>query len=346
MNLHNNNSTQGNRITSLDGLRGLAAVLVVIYHYVLRFDEIYGHNNTSIPTEWALIGKYGVHLFFIISGYVIYWTLSRSPSGQDFVVSRFARLYPAYWAAAFITWCAVSWAGLPGREVTPLQALANITMLQEYVGIPHIDGVYWTLSMELAFYFYAFILFKARLVRHFEWIAVAFLAIVALKNLGLIPFPGRLARFMLFDFGSFFIIGMAYYRITNNQGPKILLFAVMSLAAITPATNPAAGDIQIIAVVYITFIMAMKNMIPLMTSKVFIFLGSISYTLYLIHQNIGYIIIRAGESHNVNAIWSILAACITSILLATMITQFIERPAQTLIQDRYRVLKASKKSRT
>lgn len=344
MSLHHNKSAQANRITSLDGLRGLAALLVVVYHYVLRYDELYGHANISFPTEWAIVGKYGVHLFFIISGYVIYWTLSRSSSGQDFIVSRFARLYPAYWAAAFITWLAVAWAGLPGREVTPLQALANITMLQEYVRIPHIDGVYWTLTMELTFYFYAFLLFKGGLVRYFELIALAFVTLVIIRNIGMIPMPGRLARFLLFDFGPFFILGMAYYRITNKQGPIIALALVMIAAAITPMTSPSAGNAYIIISVYITFLLAMNNKIPFMTSRTLIFFGGISYTLYLTHQNIGYIIIRAGEHHNINAIWSMLIAAATSILIATLITKIIERPAQAIIREKYKDFKDSKKA--
>jgi peptidoglycan/LPS O-acetylase OafA/YrhL len=57
-----------------------------------------------------------------------------------------------YWAAVLLTFVVTAAFGLPGLENRPWEALVNLTMLQRLFGAPHIDDVYWTLTVELAFY--------------------------------------------------------------------------------------------------------------------------------------------------------------------------------------------------
>src|SRR5690606_6778553 len=83
------------RLGELDALRGLAALAVVAFHYTTSYAQQVGHLQ---PLGFGFTpGNYGVHLFFLISGYVIFMTLEHTRDGMDFVVSRFSRLYPAYW---------------------------------------------------------------------------------------------------------------------------------------------------------------------------------------------------------------------------------------------------------
>lgn len=78
----------------LDALRGIAAVLVVLFH--LKMD-------TGNPDYGLHLGMTGVDLFFLISGFVIFMTLRKTSSSNDFVISRFIRLYPTYWACVSFT---------------------------------------------------------------------------------------------------------------------------------------------------------------------------------------------------------------------------------------------------
>lgn len=142
------------RLFELDALRGIAAFAVVIFHYFFRYNQIYGHENLAV--DWSYLGHYGVHLFFMVSGFVIFWTLDKTERPLDFLVSRFSRLYPAYWVAVLITFFVVFTFGLSGRDVPINSAIANILMFHEYLKIPHVDGVYWTLTVELTFYFWVF----------------------------------------------------------------------------------------------------------------------------------------------------------------------------------------------
>lgn len=89
------------RIKELDALRGLAALAVVLYHYTTQYEKLFGHTGVL---GWQFqYGSHGVHLFFMISGFVIFLTLDRVKKSRDFVISRFSRLFPAYWFAIMLT---------------------------------------------------------------------------------------------------------------------------------------------------------------------------------------------------------------------------------------------------
>ncbi len=321
------------RLDALDGLRGLAAALVVLYHYVLRYDEIYGHADLGFRTDWAVIGKFGVQLFFIISGFAIYWTLSRARSGADFLTSRFARLYPAYWAAALLTFLAIKLADLPGRDIGWEHAAANILMFQEYLKIPHIDGVYWTLTMELTFYVWAFALFKLGHIQRFERYALPLLLLAALVKLKLLPWHPFLSKILLLQFGSYFILGMCLYKLQVQSAGTALTHITLVLALLSPLLGEHQAYFPIVVLIYLLFFGALRGWFPFLRSRPLLFLGSISYTLYLVHQYIGYILIREATAAGVPSLLSIVIAATICMALAWVLTVWVERPAQQWIKS-------------
>ena len=88
-------------MASLDALRSLAAVAVVVYHYTHAFDQ--SQYFPGYPPAWFSFGagRYGVQMFFVISGFVILMTIGRVKGVGDFAYARFSRLYPPYWASLF-----------------------------------------------------------------------------------------------------------------------------------------------------------------------------------------------------------------------------------------------------
>jgi peptidoglycan/LPS O-acetylase OafA/YrhL len=97
------------------------------------------------------------------------------------------------------------------------------------------------------------------------------------------------------------------------------------------------GTMLIAAFVAMFFLMVKKKL-EFIKMRPFIFLGTISYTLYLLHENIGFVIIRASYKYNLNPNCGILLATITSLVLATLVTFAVEKPAQRLIRGKYRKL--------
>lgn len=88
-----------NRFTELDALRGIAVMLVLISHYTWAYDLNSGDYHFEILEDHKfhfLYGAFGVQIFFVISGFVIFMTLEHTKSAAHFAVNRFARLYPTY----------------------------------------------------------------------------------------------------------------------------------------------------------------------------------------------------------------------------------------------------------
>ena len=334
-----------NRLIELDALRGIAAISVVFFHYFYRYNELYGHENTH--TNWAHWGEYGVQLFFMISGFVIYWTLNRINSPIDFIVSRFSRLYPVYWFCALLTLSFISILGLPGREIETLSAVANILMFHGYLGVKSIDGVYWTLVVELTFYFWVFCFYLTGQLKRAEIIFGMFLIVAILESSSIINLNPHLKNILMLEHISFFIAGICFYKIVNKVHNK-WTYGILLLSLITTVSTFSLDLSLLFLVFYVTFYIAITTKTKFLAYKPLLFLGGISYPLYLVHQNIGYVIINKFYAYGFNPYLSIATAISVSIVLAVVANKYIERKATTYIRDKYSkyLLKAQIKTTT
>ena len=144
------------RFAHIDTLRAVAALLVFLAHVSERFSPFARARGRglSFPVLARVFkfGRLGVLLFFIISGFVIYASLRgpRAHAGRRFVLTRFFRLYPAYWLSLAVGLLVFWW--YRGQTFGPVLILANATMLPRLLHAPLVLGVYWTLETELAFY--------------------------------------------------------------------------------------------------------------------------------------------------------------------------------------------------
>ena len=208
------------RILELDAVRGIAALMVVLYHYTTWSTQSEGFSSTAPLFEfWQ--GKFGVYLFFIVSGFVIFLTLEKCDNISDFIVSRFARLYPAYWICVLITFLILYLTPIPGREVSTQQLLINMTMLQKFLRVASIDGVYWTLAVELVFYFYMGMYFIFRKIINIKLLSLCYLMVCAIcacgQELEFIILPSEVRFLLLLDYGYFFVAGITFYLLTTEN---------------------------------------------------------------------------------------------------------------------------------
>jgi len=169
------------RLGWLDALRGLAALVVVFDHasYTFMADfrrELMPQFNTS---------RYGIMVFFLVSGYIIPASLERRGCVRTFWTGRFFRMYPM-WAAAVTALIAMSLMGaarLPdlGGHGGATVAVAHVTMLQELLGTPNVLLTLWTLSYEMAFYLLVVALFTIRRHRQSAALAVTLAVLAAVS---------------------------------------------------------------------------------------------------------------------------------------------------------------------
>jgi peptidoglycan/LPS O-acetylase OafA/YrhL len=147
----------------IDSIRGIAALAVAWYHagfVFMQFPEegVEGDLLGTIAYQMNL-GFTGVLAFFAISGFVICPTLQgdKAPGSRRFAISRFFRLYPAFWVslAAMVLFRYL----FLDRPTNVTQVLGNIPMLFSFIGVEPVINVYWTLEVELIFYFLCLVLF-------------------------------------------------------------------------------------------------------------------------------------------------------------------------------------------
>ena len=324
------------RVSELDALRGVAALGVLLYHYTIHYDTLHGMVVPfDLPFE---IGRYGVHLFFMISGFVIFMTLERTKHALDFAVSRFSRLFPVYWSAMLITLVFVQVGGLPGQEVSTHDALINLTMLSDFLNAQEVDGSYWTLQIELFFYMQMFVWYLVGGLDHIKFIIGGWLLLAAIygieARLG-VQLSYTLRELLIVRYLPFFAAGTLLYRAYDSRDRVWQTLLMLGACVISAWLVWSWREAIAISAFCAIFLLVISGKARFLSHQPFLFLGTVSYTLYLLHQNIGFIVIAQLESKGVSSGLSILAAIVFVLLLASVLTMAVEKPTMRGIRRIY-----------
>ena len=331
------------RFLELDGLRGIAALWVVVFHLTFGLKGLWLRDQPDlylsiVPFVVNIEGLMAVDLFFVVSGFVIVMTIERCRTLADFLASRFARLFPAYWAAVAIsTAVGVSWPS-PHLSITPGQALLNLTMLQGFLGVRNIDPSYWSLSIELGFYGMMAVMLRAGQCHRVEvigmaWVLVSFAAMRLLPLSGLMV-PWRLSTGLALSYAGLFYTGIIFYRIRTNGFTWLRAGAIaLSLALRLPGMS--AKLVLIECVIYLVFALAVAGRLPVLRARLFLMLGGISYSLYLVHQPLGFRLQLGLHALGAPPWLNLAGTLVVLVLVATALTYAIERPCTRAVRSWY-----------
>ncbi len=343
---------ESGRVTAIDGLRGIAATLVVVYH----LHEAIARTAAGwlwAPIDWvARNGFLGVDIFFVISGFVISLSVSRgAPTFAyfgRFILRRSIRLDPPYWSSILLELLLlyVTLRLFPDVLVhlpSGPQLAAHLVYGQELLGYGSIVPIYWTLCYEIQFYAFVVGLVVARphLPIRMQGPGFTRLAGAALFALSLwIHFwrPAGLPNGLAIDRWFQFFIGVLTWRaITYPGGLRELVVAWgvligASLAAGAPMTQYLAIGVSAL------LIAAARDprwARPL-SSRPLQFLGAISYSVYLSHSSVGWRFVSLMQ-RLVPGTWTTGFALLVfsvgivgSIAFAALMWRFIERPCLRL----------------
>ena len=319
------------RLVALDGLRGIAILLVMLVHYTSRFPDFYAEALTPDFDIW--FGFYGVHLFFIISGFVILMSLDRS-DGEGFLRSRFLRLYPLFWLSVALTYGVRVLGPAIENTINIPTFLINLTMLNAYLRIEAVDGVYWSLAYELGFYVFLYGLFQARLRSWIGWIPVYFL-LSSLSFVWLYPFIPHPFHFILVfnSYGHLFAAGLALFLLYQRGMDWRWIIVLIATPFIQFLYEDGFGAIAVgVAVggaaagIFVPWVAQRLSMKPL------VWLGKISYALYLTHQMIGYEIMAQLQKAGAPWIVSFGITFLAAIAIAAGLTFYLEKPVVAYIR--------------
>lgn len=356
----------GNKLASLEGLRGILAFAVVIHHgcawYAYTQTQVWTTGNSILFERFA---NFGVMQFFFISGY-LFWRKLMKKGGIDlrrFYLSRFVRLAPVYYVTVGI-------AILIGFSLSGFHLLVSVRelavslvpwLLFSLGGQPSINGadvkrvvsgVIWTLANEWLFYlslpFLAW--FARKSVRILHLIALFLFVFLVSKYLS----SGRIhheavvatflvvrefAKFMVIGFGGGIVIAAFQEDIARRLRLSInarnwLVLVLYAFYLLAP--NFRGGIVLRYVALLIAFSLVIEgaDLFGFITSMPMRFLGIISYDLYLVHGITYYLAMRLrGGIHSIapGPYIAQAAVCIVVIILTSTVLHFlVERPSMKL----------------
>ncbi len=337
------------RLYALDGLRLLAALSVVAFHFLAFSKGLHHGAWEKEPSELfgmahhiASFGWLGVELFFVVSGFVICMSCwDKTP--RDFVFSRVARLYPAYWFSVLTTAAVLAIWPVVRAVPSPRVTLANLTMLQDPLGFDDIDGVYWSLWSEIRFYLvFALVLVTGLTYRRVITFCVTWgLAGVAATQLH----SPLLTTFTMPQYAPFFIAGISMYLMYKFR-PTWALWAILAgswllgLRELNPMVATAQESVHhhvswigcatVVTGIFSVILACALGLFDRVRWRWLTVAGALTYPLYLLHEDIGWTVIRL--LHTRMPPWVLLALLVTVLLVASwLVHRFVEQPLSRFV---------------
>lgn len=335
------------RYAHLDGLRAIAALAVMVEH--LLGDLLRQTPDATGPmslvarsiVENLSLGRFGVALFFLISGFVVPFSIQGERPLRHFAISRLFRLYPALWLALAVL-AVAAW--LSGEAPPMATVLANMTMAPPLFGQPWLSPIYWTLFVELVFYALIALLFAAGMLRHIGALLGLGLGLIAatvlpvqLRVHGIAALPVQYLGMHL----SFLFLGLLLrlWLVERRAGTRlaVLVLGLAQLAAVISVSqfSLARGDhfimeglVPVLAaypLAFAAFLATVRLERP--RSALFARIGLISYAMYLFHGPVNAAVYRilplTGE---LGDLFTMLICIGLTLALSSLIYHMVEHP--------------------
>jgi peptidoglycan/LPS O-acetylase OafA/YrhL len=353
----------GPRLFALDGLRAIAILLVIGIHYfndpVLLELGLYPYGDTFAGFPIFVYGMLGVQLFFVISGFVIALTLENCNSPYEFFVRRFARIWPALLVCSILTFLIVKASSSPYSAATrqdwpsflpSLTLTPNKLWSTYFPSVDFVDTVYWSLLVEARFYVIVAVIFwsfnRSNLARNlvvFTYINI--LCRAALQRI----IPGSNVIYSLIlvpDFMPWFAAGAVFYELcTNRVRPGYAVVLLCSMMVIIFRTSTFVGDsglnpliISSFAVLFFTAFWLVATKSPIarcLETRPLVWIGVCSYSVYLLHNGIGKVILTSIPKGTPIALQLALIVAVAVVMIVAGYVSFrlVEQPARRLVTN-------------
>jgi len=307
-----NQTIMARRFLNLDGLRGVAILAVVFFHIFFTHAHNFSHQFNSFYNFSSIsflgYGSFGVNLFFLISGFVIYYSLEKSKNFKIFFLKRYFRLIPSMiFVSIFTLFFSLIYPSEPFHNFNLVDLIPGLTFIEPRffaqifnINIKDIDQVFWTLYVEFKFYIISGLSFF--FLKDKKGLIIGLLYILYLISKYLNIYFNSVFTFYLYETGKWlgaaffcwFATGIYLFQfLKDRKSSFLLLFIFFSFfSSIHQARGHDMMSFLIsIIICLIIFLSFYKNLIKkIIESKFFLFLGYISYPLYLIHQNLSFFI--------------------------------------------------------
>ncbi len=322
----------------ITSLRALAATLVIILHTSALLD--YGFIGNSINR----MGGGGVYMFFVIAGFSVAQAYLSASSFQEYLTRRFFRIAPAYYLVITVAFIMIIWGIIAAPVALSLYDSTNLVLHYLFISFVNestansILGVEWTLPIE--FFWYILLVPALARPRSWAWLLLFLGAVLLLagltKELSYYLASQKL-RYPPTLYGAYFVLGIIAHKFRSAPPPELtkfrphLLYAGLTVMVGTIFLK--IGNAENMAATF-TFLMICgyhnppKIISAIFENKVMLFLGTISYGLYLCHP---LVIFALHELHiNSLGLTGFFTVYPLTILMATALFLLVERPSNRL----------------
>lgn len=357
------------KIVFIHQLRAIATLMVCLWHLTITFwyannmiveryhlqplDSL-GVKINSIYREVIMgiglnFGMFGVAIFFLISGFIVPYSLKGNITLKEkiiFLVKRILRIYPSYICGFSITFIVLNGYNrfFNGEFLYNFKNyMIQCSLLRDWFGVPNIDGISWTLEVEIKFYVIVFIflllnkLYSPRAIALLN-IGMAVLNIIFYKRSEqILAYDIRLHRVMsiLSDasvYLIFIMIGFVFYNIHSKKWDwkcGIILLQILLVCFIESIINSGnSGSIRKYIINYFGALILFADFY-IMREKIkenylLNFVGDKSYAIYLLHSVIGYVLLTVFLSWGINQIISLVLTIGIIFVLVVLFNKYVE----------------------
>ncbi|MDG1872505.1 MAG: acyltransferase [Mariniblastus sp.] len=337
---------KSSRILELDAIRALSCLNLLLFHFTYVYQDKYGFASDlgfTFP-----YGKYGVQLFFMLSGLVNALTLLKKRKPGSFIVARFIRILPSYWLVIALNLILFSTLSMYHETVELTATVANLSTMPNLFGFENMEPVTWTLQVEMLFYAFLMVLLATGLLDRpmrtlmvaisvcliacltFDWFAVAFPDSVWNGRF-------RIAEELFFMRNMpLFAMGILLNELRCKRGTPWVLWLGMLASAVVFHTidlrdhNPAATVLM-----FGMLVAGAYGKIPFLRWRPLIYISFISYSLYLFHNNLGSALMKLLESWGVPPLATVIAATAFAIAISAAITHWFEQPTTKYLRGQW-----------
>jgi peptidoglycan/LPS O-acetylase OafA/YrhL len=332
-------------IGSIQMMRGIAALLVAIYH----LSRLYQQNFNIFPfSRITEVGHIGVDFFFILSGFIIYYMhngeINKLNCVIPYIKKRFARIYPFFWFVILLNLLLIPF--VASKDFPSIQHILINLSLIPYEKKFFVLGISWTLQHEVLFYaLFSTLLLNKKLG---QVTLITWLSLVLINNFYTPLMFDIPVIFSAFNIQFFFGICVAYLY-TKNKLPLSSFFfpcAVLFLIAIiyfdlSGVLNGYQKWGRVSYGLAFSLILAgglvEEKRLFARIPKLFLKLGSSSYSIYLLHLFFGGIVFKAFSVIALHALLPIFVSAILTIsitvYLSHLTSQFVEIPISKFVRN-------------
>lgn len=357
-------------------LRAIATLMVMVWHLTIMFwysnetisalfylkpvnnakerlNFLYANIVDALRAIGLDFGGFGVAIFFLISGFIIPYSLKNVETFKQrliFLFKRIMRIWPAYICGFSIGFAALYCYEKLIKSAFPYSIkewLIQASLCRDWFWVPSIDGISWTLEKELKFYILIFILLLLGKLYNKYWIAgisvimTLFNIILYANTEQLILYNVRIYQIMSvlgdsFIYLQFILVGFAFYCFHSRKWDKSTFFIILQfltagfLLSAVNSTNENLLRHYIVnyfgAFLLFTDFYLMRD--KLKENRLLNFLGDKSYAIYLLHGTNGYILLSILAGHGLPFLVCILVTVSAVLIMAALFNRYVEKPIQ------------------